>query len=233
MSDPVDPHRKKKKGMKSKHRTTGPSVPVDLALGIQAAPVVSPSRDEVQRAVLLASVVGQPFEDVKFWVFSRRASDGTVDTPLPLLANSRLPRKASSHFGFGECCWCDDRFRDTDQRFSKQFMIHRQCWLQALLRVASLISMHPTRLHEPHARRRTTTHLTVISKMRKRYWGKSLHLWPKPLYPEPQRTKTLVVLHCVEKVRVTHWSAPGRVHLRTATRARIKPTQESPKMTVT
>ncbi|RDX50130.1 hypothetical protein OH76DRAFT_1403001 [Lentinus brumalis] len=75
-------------------------VPADLRLGAQAVPVVSRSRDEVQRTALLASVVGQPFEDVKFWVFSRRTLDGAADTPLPLLANSSLIRKASLHFGF-------------------------------------------------------------------------------------------------------------------------------------
>lgn len=65
-------------------------------------PVASTSRDQVQRAALLASVTGRPFEDVKFFAFSRRTRNGMVDAPLPLLANSALIHKASSHFDFGE-----------------------------------------------------------------------------------------------------------------------------------
>ncbi|PIL34171.1 hypothetical protein GSI_03882 [Ganoderma sinense ZZ0214-1] len=66
------------------------------------SPVASTvSRDQVQRAALLASVTGRWFEDVKFFAFSRRTRNGSVDKPLPLLANSSLIRKASSHFDFG------------------------------------------------------------------------------------------------------------------------------------
>ena len=54
----------------------------------------------MQRAALVASVSGRSFEDVKFFLFSRRARTGRVDTPLPLLANGALIRKAAPHFAF-------------------------------------------------------------------------------------------------------------------------------------
>lgn len=61
----------------------------------------NPSRDQVHRAALLASMSGQPFEYVKFFVYSRRrASDGIVDTPLPVFANSALVYKMASHFEY-------------------------------------------------------------------------------------------------------------------------------------
>ncbi|RPD78281.1 hypothetical protein L226DRAFT_567942 [Lentinus tigrinus ALCF2SS1-7] len=58
---------------------------------------------------MLASITNGTFEDVKFYTFSRRTRAGTIDSPLPLYANSALIRKASSHFnfvlaqGFAEC----------------------------------------------------------------------------------------------------------------------------------
>ncbi|KAI1796420.1 hypothetical protein LXA43DRAFT_1057726 [Ganoderma leucocontextum] len=61
----------------------------------KVSPVASASRDRVQRAALLASITGRSFEDVKFFAFSRRTRNGSIDTPLPLLANSALIRKAS------------------------------------------------------------------------------------------------------------------------------------------
>ncbi|RPD63866.1 hypothetical protein L227DRAFT_572307 [Lentinus tigrinus ALCF2SS1-6] len=104
MSEPIVLHKKKrspgKRRVASQHQAGLLALPIASGLAAQAAPVVSRSRDEVQRAALLASVVGQSFEDVKFWAYSRRTSDGAVDTPLSLLANSRLIRKTSSHFGF-------------------------------------------------------------------------------------------------------------------------------------
>ena len=67
----------------------------------EVSPVASASRDQVQRAALLASLSGRSFEDVKFFAFSCRTRDGNASKPLPLLANSALLRKASSHFDFG------------------------------------------------------------------------------------------------------------------------------------
>ncbi|OJT09295.1 hypothetical protein TRAPUB_14292, partial [Trametes pubescens] len=63
-------------------------------------PVASSSREAILQAALLASASGRSFEDVNFFVFSRRRLDGLVDHPLPLLANSTLIRKASSHFDY-------------------------------------------------------------------------------------------------------------------------------------
>ncbi|KAH9895071.1 hypothetical protein C8Q73DRAFT_645496 [Cubamyces lactineus] len=63
-------------------------------------PVASSSREDVLRAALLASVNGSSFEDVKFFAFSRRNREGLVDKPMPVLANSTLLRKASSHFDY-------------------------------------------------------------------------------------------------------------------------------------
>ena len=63
--------------------------------------IASLSRDQVQRTVLLSSVTGASFEDVKFFAFSRRTRAGAVDSPRALFANSALVRKASSHFDFG------------------------------------------------------------------------------------------------------------------------------------
>ena len=67
----------------------------------EVSPVASASRDQVQRAALLASLSGRSFEDVKFFAFSCCTRDGNANKPLPLLANSALLRKASSHFDFG------------------------------------------------------------------------------------------------------------------------------------
>ncbi|KAI0779797.1 hypothetical protein C8Q74DRAFT_1199511 [Fomes fomentarius] len=63
-------------------------------------PLASTPLEQVHRAALLASVTGQCFEDVKFFAFSRRTQSGSVNTPLPLFANSTMIRKASSHFDY-------------------------------------------------------------------------------------------------------------------------------------
>ncbi|KAH9942345.1 uncharacterized protein BXZ73DRAFT_87961 [Epithele typhae] len=62
--------------------------------------MASATRDQVQRAAMLASVSGRSFEDIKFWAFSRRSYTGVVDKPLPLLANSGLLHKVTDHFKF-------------------------------------------------------------------------------------------------------------------------------------
>ncbi|KAI0661269.1 hypothetical protein C8Q70DRAFT_911337 [Cubamyces menziesii] len=68
--------------------------------GAHKKPVASSSREDVLRAALLASASGSSFEDVKFFVFSRRNREGLVDKPMAVLANSTLLRKASSHFDY-------------------------------------------------------------------------------------------------------------------------------------
>ncbi|KAH9942346.1 uncharacterized protein BXZ73DRAFT_97759 [Epithele typhae] len=63
-----------------------------------ARPTPSPTRDEVQRATLLASLSGQQFEDLKFFAFSRRREGGIVDTPLPLFVSSPFIHRTTDHF---------------------------------------------------------------------------------------------------------------------------------------
>ncbi|KAL1942533.1 hypothetical protein VTO73DRAFT_6135 [Trametes versicolor] len=58
------------------------------------------TRETLFQTALLASAGGTPFEDVKFFAFSRRRKGGIIDQPLPLLANSACIRKASSHFSY-------------------------------------------------------------------------------------------------------------------------------------
>ncbi|KAM5532551.1 hypothetical protein V8D89_013757 [Ganoderma adspersum] len=73
----------------------------------------SPSRTQLLQAAMLTSFEGRTFEDVKFWVFSRRKRGGTVDQPKALVANSTLVRKATPHFnpvlsgGFSESDFID------------------------------------------------------------------------------------------------------------------------------
>ncbi|CDO69307.1 hypothetical protein BN946_scf184976.g26 [Trametes cinnabarina] len=74
--------------------------PPTIPAQVEVRPVASASREELLRAALLASASGKSFEDLKFYVFSRRTRDGNVDRPLPVLANSVLLRKASSHFDY-------------------------------------------------------------------------------------------------------------------------------------
>lgn len=62
----------------------------------------SPSRTQLLQAAMLTSFEGRAFEDVKFWVFSRRKCGGTVDQPKSLVANSTLVRKATPHFDPGK-----------------------------------------------------------------------------------------------------------------------------------
>ncbi|KAI1796417.1 hypothetical protein LXA43DRAFT_618515 [Ganoderma leucocontextum] len=60
------------------------------------------SQEKHTREVLLASLSGKPFEDLKFYAFSRRTSAGQIDQPLPILANSTLIRHTSPHFNEGK-----------------------------------------------------------------------------------------------------------------------------------
>ena len=73
---------------------------------MHVSPLISATRTQVQRMAMLSSMSGYSFEDVKFYAFSRRTHSGSVDTPLPVFANSVLIRKASSHFDFGTSPSC-------------------------------------------------------------------------------------------------------------------------------
>ena len=90
----------KRKGRKPKSRRAEGGVADTIPL--PPSSVALPPRVDVLRAALISSLSGQSLEDVKFFVFSRRTLTGSVDTPLPLLANSSLIRKASPHFAFRE-----------------------------------------------------------------------------------------------------------------------------------
>ena len=59
------------------------------------------SRDQVSQYALTTSIDEGGFEDVKFFAFSRRTRAGTVDTPLPIVANTKIICNTSSHFNFG------------------------------------------------------------------------------------------------------------------------------------
>ena len=57
---------------------------------------------QLHRAAILASITGQPFEDVNFYAFSRRTrTRKAVSKALPLVANSRFIRNATAHFDSG------------------------------------------------------------------------------------------------------------------------------------
>ncbi|KAI0675034.1 hypothetical protein C8Q78DRAFT_964978 [Trametes maxima] len=100
----------KKKGKLRGHKKSNPATPAwaPSTTGVlaqvwhspEAHPVSSLSRKAVLRSALTASASGTPFEDINFFAFSRRSANGLVDTPMPLLANSALVRKASSHFDY-------------------------------------------------------------------------------------------------------------------------------------
>ncbi|TFK94586.1 hypothetical protein K466DRAFT_657618 [Polyporus arcularius HHB13444] len=64
--------------------------------------IAIPSRPQATQAALLSSLSGRPFEDMKFFAFSRRSRSKTVDTPRPILVNSMLLRSTSTHFEYGE-----------------------------------------------------------------------------------------------------------------------------------
>lgn len=78
------------------------------ASGLGSTPMATPALPEIPLATretlfqtaLLASAGGTPFEDVKFFAFSRWRKGGIIGQPLPLLANSTCIRKASSHFSY-------------------------------------------------------------------------------------------------------------------------------------
>ncbi|TBU29591.1 hypothetical protein BD311DRAFT_756443 [Dichomitus squalens] len=73
-----------------------PTVPLSTDPAMQDESL-SPS--DIQRAAILANITGRPYDDIKFFAFSRRTQNGTVDIPLSLVANSRLVLKAAPHFG--------------------------------------------------------------------------------------------------------------------------------------
>lgn len=72
------------------------------------APPTTPSllstatREQVSQYAMLDSMTTGTFEDVKFYLFTRRCGgSGFVYAPRALYANSALICKASAHFDFG------------------------------------------------------------------------------------------------------------------------------------
>ncbi|RDX50158.1 hypothetical protein OH76DRAFT_1349626 [Lentinus brumalis] len=72
--------------------------------------IAIPSRPQATQAALLSSLSGRPFEDMKFFAFSRRSRSKTVDSPRPILVNSMLLRSTSTHFEYG----CMGGFSESD-----------------------------------------------------------------------------------------------------------------------
>ncbi|KAI0633353.1 hypothetical protein C8Q77DRAFT_1157567 [Trametes polyzona] len=78
---------------------------VSSAAGDDLAPAASTTktlqtatRAQVSQYAIPGGIRSGTFEDVKFYLFSRRNHSGLVDTTRPLYANSALLRKASPHF---------------------------------------------------------------------------------------------------------------------------------------
>lgn len=93
------PQLSKRERMKMKKK--GKSAWSSIPMATPAPPEIPlATRETLFQAALLASAGGTPFEDVKFFAFSRRRKGGIIDQPLPLLANSTCIRKASSHFSY-------------------------------------------------------------------------------------------------------------------------------------
>lgn len=101
-----------KKGKKGKKGSAAPT-PLDVSgtlLTVGSAHLPSnATREQVSQHTMRHSIATGTFEDVKFFLFSRRKRSGVVYAPRPLFANSALVCKASAHFDFGvfhrsACC---------------------------------------------------------------------------------------------------------------------------------
>ncbi|KAI0357179.1 hypothetical protein OH77DRAFT_140098 [Trametes cingulata] len=80
----------------------------------------SSSLSERERAsslhnALLLSTHGLPFENVKFYAFSRRSADGRIHRPLPVLANMSLLRNTAPHF---------DYLLETESKFAENILVN-------------------------------------------------------------------------------------------------------------
>ncbi|KAI0331010.1 hypothetical protein GY45DRAFT_673313 [Cubamyces sp. BRFM 1775] len=94
------------KTKKTRHAVTSgqvPSSPSPMGLIPSVAlahPLSTATRQQVSQHAMLTSITTGVFEDVKFYVFSRRTRSGRVDTPRPLFANNALLVKVSQDFAF-------------------------------------------------------------------------------------------------------------------------------------
>lgn len=93
--------KKAKKSPKGSAAPTPLDVP-DAFTTVDSAHLPSnATREQVSQHTMRHSIATGTFEDVKFFLFSRRKRSGVVYAPRPLFANSALVCKASAHFDFG------------------------------------------------------------------------------------------------------------------------------------
>lgn len=93
--------KKGKKGKKGSAAPTSLDVPDTLTTVCSAHLPSTATREQVSQHTMRHSIATGMFEDVKFFLFSRRKRSGVVYAPRPLFANSALVCKASAHFDFG------------------------------------------------------------------------------------------------------------------------------------
>ncbi|KAI0829632.1 hypothetical protein BC628DRAFT_1357957 [Trametes gibbosa] len=84
-----------KKGSKAARTRTPLAAP-----GAAAHLLTTATREQISQYAMLHSMATGTFEDVKFYLFSRRKDSGVVYAPRPLFANSALICKTSPHFDF-------------------------------------------------------------------------------------------------------------------------------------
>ncbi|KAL1942541.1 hypothetical protein VTO73DRAFT_6143 [Trametes versicolor] len=95
-----------KKGKKVKKGSAAPSTPLDAPdmyirdSRLRRRLPSNATREQVSQHTMRHSIATGTFEDVKFFLFSRRKRSGIVYAPRPLFANSALVCKASAHFDF-------------------------------------------------------------------------------------------------------------------------------------
>lgn len=70
---------------------------------LSANDIASLSKPQLLQLALQDSLESGPFNDTKIWAFSRRRSNGAVDRPLPLYANSAVLRANSAYFDGCKC----------------------------------------------------------------------------------------------------------------------------------
>ncbi|OJT01841.1 hypothetical protein TRAPUB_7706 [Trametes pubescens] len=93
-----------KKGKSSKKGSAiappRPDGPGTFTAGASTHLLSTATREQVTQHTMRHSITTGTFEDVKFYLFSRRKRSGVVYAPRPLFANSALICKTSSHFDF-------------------------------------------------------------------------------------------------------------------------------------
>ncbi len=70
---------------------------------LSANDIAALSKPQLLQLALQESLESGPFNDTKIWAFSCRRSNGAVDKPLPLYANSAVLRANSAYFDGCKC----------------------------------------------------------------------------------------------------------------------------------